>query len=42
MDIFPSIPLPSLRRLPIYYRRLRAALEEGKTVLSSQELGDAA
>ncbi len=42
MDIFPSIPLPSLRRLPIYYRRLRAALEEGETVLSSQELGDAA
>ncbi len=42
MDIYPSIPLPSLRRLPIYYRRLRAALDEGKAVVSSQDLGDAA
>ena len=42
MDVYPSIPLPSLRRLPIYYRRLRSALDSGQTVISSQDLGDAA
>ena len=38
----PAIPLPSLRRLPVYYRRLRQALDERLAVISSQELGDAA
>ncbi len=42
MADYPSIPLPSLRRLPIYYRRLRRAIDEGQAVISSQELGDAA
>jgi redox-sensing transcriptional repressor len=42
MDVYPSIPLPSLRRLPIYYRRLRSALDSGQSVISSQDLGDAA
>lgn len=37
-----GIPLPSLRRLPLYYRRLAEALEEGLTVISSDELGAAA
>lgn len=37
-----GIPAPSLRRLPIYYRRLAQALDEGRTSLSSKELGDAA
>jgi redox-sensing transcriptional repressor len=42
MGVYPTIPLPSLRRLPIYYRRLLRALAEGDTVVSSQELGDSA
>lgn len=37
-----GIPVPSLRRLPIYYRRLVQALEQGRTSVSSKELGDAA
>ncbi len=37
-----GIPAPSLRRLPLYYRRLIQALDEGRTSLSSKELGDAA
>lgn len=42
-DIRPAgIPAPSLRRLPLYYRRLTQALDEGRTSLSSKELGDAA
>jgi redox-sensing transcriptional repressor len=42
-DIRPvGIPAPSLRRLPIYYRRLAQALEEGRTSVSSKELGEAA
>lgn len=36
------IPAPSLRRLPIYYRRLVQALDEGRSRVSSRELGDAA
>lgn len=37
-----AIPLPSLRRLPFYYRRLVQALDEGATVVSSEELGASA
>jgi len=37
-----GIPAPSLRRLPIYYRRLVQALADGQVVMSSRELGDAA
>jgi len=37
-----GIPPPSLRRLPIYYRRLVQALADGQVVMSSRELGDAA
>lgn len=37
-----GIPAPSLRRLPVYYRRLLQALEESRTSVSSKELGDAA
>lgn len=38
----PGIPLPSLRRLPIYYRLLTEALEGGASCLSSEELGSGA
>lgn len=34
-----GIPLPSLRRLPIYYRHLLQAIQEGQTFVSSEELG---
>jgi len=37
-----GIPAPSLRRLPVYYRRLVQALADGQAVMSSRELGDAA
>ena len=37
-----GIPAPSLRRLPVYYRRLVQALADGQAVMSSWELGDAA
>lgn len=37
-----GIPLPSLRRLPFYYRRLVEALDEGAPIVSSDELGAAA
>ena len=37
-----GIPLPSLRRLPFYYRRLVEALDEGAMVVSSEELGASA
>src|SRR5512138_1277135 len=37
-----GIPLPALRRLPIYYRRLRQAVETGISYVSSDELGQAA
>jgi redox-sensing transcriptional repressor len=37
-----AIPGPSLRRLPIYYRRLRQAVDAGDSVVSSRALGDAA
>jgi redox-sensing transcriptional repressor len=37
-----GIPLPSLRRLPFYYRRLAEALQQGLAVVSSEELGAAA
>ena len=34
-----GIPRPTLRRLPLYYRRLRQAAEEDILVISSEELG---
>jgi redox-sensing transcriptional repressor len=37
-----GIPEPSLRRLPIYYRRLRQAIDQGGEVVSSRELGESA
>lgn len=37
-----AIPAPSLRRLPIYYRRLRQALNLGVVTVSSRELGESA
>jgi len=37
-----GIPQPALRRLPIYYRRLRAAVEAGVAYVSSEELGASA
>ncbi|MGC9360943.1 MAG: redox-sensing transcriptional repressor Rex [Anaerolineae bacterium] len=37
-----SIPTPSLRRLPIYRRRLRIAVEKGIAYVSSRQLGLAA
>ncbi len=37
-----SIPGPTLRRLPKYYRRLKRALAEGTAFLSSSALGAAA
>jgi redox-sensing transcriptional repressor len=43
MTIQPiGIPGPSLRRLPIYYRRLRQAVDAGESIVSSKALGDAA
>lgn len=42
MDREMEIPRPSLARLPIYYRRLLRALEDGEAVVSSQALGEAA
>ncbi|MHB1357713.1 MAG: winged-helix domain-containing protein, partial [Anaerolineae bacterium] len=35
----PGIPLPSLKRLPIYYRLLSDALMAGCSNISSEELG---
>lgn len=34
----PGLPRPALRRLPVYYRRLRQAVEEGVAFLSSADL----
>ncbi len=42
MPLNVGIPQPSLRRLPIYYRQLEAALEAGNVYVSSDELGKAA
>jgi redox-sensing transcriptional repressor len=43
MSIRPlGIPAPSLRRLPIYYRRLRQALDRGTEIVSSKDLGESA
>jgi redox-sensing transcriptional repressor len=43
MSIRPlGIPAPSLRRLPIYYRRLRQALDRGVEIVSSKDLGESA
>ncbi|MBC7237591.1 MAG: redox-sensing transcriptional repressor Rex [Chloroflexi bacterium] len=36
-----GIPLPSLRRLPLYYRHVRRVLDRGQEVISSGELGAA-
>jgi len=35
----PGIPMPTLRRLPLYYRRLTQALDAGETYISSEVLG---
>jgi len=37
-----GIPRPTLCRLPLYYRRLLRAIEEGDTVIRSAELGHSA
>lgn len=37
-----GIPAPSLRRLPIYHRRLRQALDRGVEIVSSKDLGESA
>ena len=37
-----EIPRPTLSRLPVYYRWLVRAIEEGGTVISSQQLGASA
>ena len=37
-----TVPRPSLARLPVYYRRVLLAVEDGDQVISSQKLGDAA
>jgi len=37
-----EIPRPTLSRLPVYYRWLVRAVEEGKTVISSRQLGSSA
>jgi redox-sensing transcriptional repressor len=42
MNAKDLIPRPSLRRLPIYYRRLRQAVTEGETYISSDDLGQSA
>ena len=34
-----GIPLPTLERLPIYYRELKNAIQDGKDTLSSREFG---
>lgn len=39
---FIGLPKPALNRLPIYYRRLCQAVEEGITYLSSAELAQSA
>lgn len=41
MDGKPGIPRPSLSRLPLYYRFLVRASEEGRSVVSSEEMGQA-
>lgn len=38
----PGLPRPALRRLPVYYRRLRQAVEEGAIYLSSADLAQSA
>jgi redox-sensing transcriptional repressor len=38
----PGIPLPSLRRLPAYYRRATEAVVKGVAFVSSEELGQSA
>ncbi|MBT9130423.1 MAG: Redox-sensing transcriptional repressor Rex [candidate division WS2 bacterium] len=37
-----GIPQPALRRLPVYYRRMLQAIEEGVPFVSSDELGKSA
>ncbi len=37
-----GIPMPSLRRLPFYYRRLAEGLEQGEEIISSEALAWAA
>ncbi|MEA3408171.1 MAG: redox-sensing transcriptional repressor Rex [Chloroflexota bacterium] len=37
-----EIPRPTLSRLPIYYRWLMRAIDEGESVISSQQLGELA
>jgi redox-sensing transcriptional repressor len=38
----PGLPRPTLRRLPVYYRQLRRAAEEGIKFLSSADLAQSA
>jgi redox-sensing transcriptional repressor len=42
MKAEPGIPWPSLRRLPLYYRRLAQAREAGEAIISSEELARSA
>ncbi len=35
-----KIPRPTLSRLPVYYRWLMRAIDEGRSVISSQQLGE--
>ena len=42
MNKRPKIPIPSLNRLPLYYRYLLEAREQRLSVVSSEMLGDAA
>jgi redox-sensing transcriptional repressor len=37
-----GIPMPALRRLPVYYRRIRQAMDAGVSFVSSEELGQSA
>ena len=42
MKVQGGIPYPALRRLPVYYRRLREAVTAGVAFVSSDELGSSA
>jgi redox-sensing transcriptional repressor len=42
MKVTAGIPQPTLRRLPLYYRRLREAVQAGAAYISSEELGQSA
>jgi redox-sensing transcriptional repressor len=38
----PGLPMPTLRRLPIYYRRLQQAIDDGVPSVSSSDLAHSA